>query len=122
MRVLRDPRFRDLYGANSRAEVPIVGNVQIAGATFRVSGQVDRLAVTANAVLIADFKSNRPAPQRIDEVPAGYIRQLALYRAVLARLYPHRPVRCAVIWTETADLMELSAAALDRALAQITPA
>jgi hypothetical protein len=31
-------------------------------------------------------------------------------------------VRCALIWTEIPDLMELSDEALDAALAQITPA
>jgi len=81
-----------------------------------VSGQVDRLSVTKDAVLIADFKTNRRPPRRIDEVPAAYIRQLAGYRAVLQKLYPDRPVRAALIWTEVPDLMELSAEVLDRAL------
>ena len=48
-------------------------------------------------------------------------RQLALYRAVLAKLYPDRPLRAALIWTEVPDLMELSAEALDRALARGHP-
>jgi ATP-dependent helicase/nuclease subunit A len=120
--VLDDPRFHDLFGANSRAEVPIVGNVQTGGESYRVAGQVDRLAITDDAVLIADFKTNRPAPRRIEDVPAAYVAQLALYRAVLEKLYPDRPMRCALIWTEASDLMELSDEDLDRALAQITPA
>ena len=40
-------------------------------------------------------------------------RQLALYRAVLRRLYPDRPVRAALLWTEVPDLMEIPADALD---------
>jgi ATP-dependent helicase/nuclease subunit A len=120
--VLDDPRFHDLFGANSRAEVPIVGNVQTGGESYRVAGQVDRLAITDDAVLIADFKTNRPAPRRLEDVPAAYVAQLALYRAVLEKLYPDRPMRCALIWTEASDLMELSDEDLDRALAQITPA
>jgi ATP-dependent helicase/nuclease subunit A len=122
MVVLDDKRFYELYGANSRAEVPIVGKVQIGGETIRVSGQIDRLAVTQDVVLIADFKTNRPAPRRIEDVPLDYVRQLALYRAVLQKLYPDKPVRTALIWTEVPDLMELSAAVLDAALAQVTPA
>jgi ATP-dependent helicase/nuclease subunit A len=35
---------------------------------------------------------------------------------VLRKLYPLRPVRAALLWTETADLMEISAPALDAAL------
>ena len=122
MRILEDSRFYELYGANSRAEVPIVGRIQIGGNTVRVSGQIDRLAVTQEAVLIGDFKTNRPAPWRIEDVPPAYVTQLALYRAVLTKLYPGKPVRAALIWTEVPDLMELSAEALDGALAQATSA
>jgi ATP-dependent helicase/nuclease subunit A len=118
MRVLEDPRFHELYSAHSRAEVPIVGKVEIRGETYRVSGQIDRLAVTQDAVFIADFKTGR----RIGEAPPAYVGQLALYRAVLQKLYPKNTVRCALVWTEVPDLMELSADALDAALAQITPA
>jgi ATP-dependent helicase/nuclease subunit A len=122
MRILADARFEALFAAGSRAEVPVVGKLSLNGNTVRVSGQVDRLAVTQDAVQIADFKTNRPAPRRIDEVPPAYIRQLAFYRAVLAKLYPNRPVRAALIWTEVPDLMELSAEALDAALRQVNPA
>jgi ATP-dependent helicase/nuclease subunit A len=117
IRVLDHQRFRELFGPNSRAEVPIIGKVMSGGELVRVSGQVDRLAVTPSAVLIGDFKTNRPAPRRIEEVREGYILQLARYRAVLAKLYPDRPIRAALIWTEVPDLMELSADVLDRALA-----
>jgi ATP-dependent helicase/nuclease subunit A len=122
MLVLDDRRFYELYGPGSRAEVPIVGKIMAGGGTVPVSGQVDRLVVTQAAVLIADFKTDRPAPRRIEEVPPAYVRQLALYRAVLQKLYPDRSVRAALIWTEVPDLMELSAEALDAALAQFTPA
>ena len=61
MRVLDDSDFHALYAPGSRAEVPIVGRINIRGETVRVAGQVDRLAVTQDAVLIADFKTNRPA-------------------------------------------------------------
>jgi ATP-dependent helicase/nuclease subunit A len=87
-----------------------------------VSGQIDRLAVTPTGVLIGDFKTNRPAPRRIEDVPAAYLRQLALYRAVLTKLYPGRAVRAALIWTEVPDLMELSDEALSGALVGLTSA
>jgi len=122
LRVIAHPRFGALYAPGSRAEVPIVGRLALGGGEVRISGQVDRLVVTADAILIADYKSNRPAPRRIEGVPPAYVRQLALYRAVLTRLYPAHSIRAALIWTEAPDLMELSAAALDAALAQVKPA
>jgi ATP-dependent helicase/nuclease subunit A len=118
--VLEDPRFGDLFGADSRAEVPVVGRILAAGRTITVAGQVDRLAVTAGGVLIADYKTNRPAPRRAQDVPQAYVKQLALYRAVLRRIYPQLPVRAALLWTDVPDLMEISAETLDQALAALT--
>ncbi len=122
MLVLEHPDFYELFTPGSRAEVPIVGRLILGAETIRVSGQIDRLVVTQASVLIADFKTNRPAPHRIEDVPPPYVRQLALYRAVLAKLYPDKFVRGALIWTEVPDLMELSGEALDAALARVTSA
>ncbi|HZS65391.1 MAG TPA: double-strand break repair helicase AddA [Xanthobacteraceae bacterium] len=110
--LLDDARFAPLFAPGSRAEVPIVG--RIGSPARRVTGQVDRLAVTPESVLIADYKSNRPVPAA---PPEAYVAQLALYRAVLLRLFPDRPVRAALVWTETPDIVEISSQALDAALA-----
>ena len=56
---------------------------------------------------------SRPAA----EAPPAYVRQLALYRGILAKLYPQRAVRAALLCTESTDLMEISAPALDAELA-----
>jgi ATP-dependent helicase/nuclease subunit A len=116
MAVIGDARFASLFAENSRAEVPIVG---VLASGERVSGQADRLAVTESVVLIADYKSDRAVPQRIEDIPAGYIRQLALYRAVLGKLYPNHQVRAALVWTTGPALSELPAAALDDALSSL---
>jgi len=63
-----------------------------------------------------DYKTNHAPPASPEEAPEGYLRQLALYRAVLTKLYPQRAVRAALLWTETPDLMEISAPALDAGL------
>ena len=121
LQLIDDPRFSALFAAGSRAEVPIVGRIARPGLpTLAVSGQIDRLAVTAREVLIADYKTNRPAPRALAEVPSAYVRQLAVYRAVIARLYPGRPVRAVLVWTDVPDVMELAAEALDAALALVT--
>jgi ATP-dependent helicase/nuclease subunit A len=117
MLVTEDRHFYELYGPGSRAEVSIVGRVQIGGQSVPVSGQIDRVAVTQASVLIGDFKTDRDPPARIADAPLSYVKQLALYRAVLQKLYPDRPVRAALIWTEVPDLMEISADVLDAALA-----
>jgi len=116
--LIDNPRFAEVFAAGSRAEVSIVGRLQrLAGPKALVSGQIDRLVVTPSEVLIVDFKTNHAPPSRLAEAPAAYLRQLALYRAVLTRLYPERSIRAALLWTETPELMEISAPALDAALA-----
>ena len=72
--------------------------------------------MTPAAILIADYKTDRPAPQRLDDVPRSYVTQLALYRAVLRQLYGDREVRAALVWTAAPALVELLAAKLDAAL------
>ncbi|UPJ54648.1 double-strand break repair helicase AddA [Bradyrhizobium sp. 200] len=121
--LIADGRFAPVFAPGSRAEVSIVGRLeQPGGRTALVSGQIDRLVVTDNEVLIVDFKTNHAPPSRPDEAPRGYVRQLALYRAVLGKLYPQRVVRTALLWTETAELMEISAPALEAELASIISA
>lgn len=122
--ILNDKIFAPLFTASSRAEVPIVGRLAcVRQPDILVSGQIDRLAITDDAVLIADYKTNRPAPRDIAELLArhgGYVRQLALYRAVLATVYPDRKIRAALVWTEIPALMEIPVALLDERIAKIT--
>jgi ATP-dependent helicase/nuclease subunit A len=115
--LIEDPRFAAVFAAGSRAEVAIAGRLDRPGhPPDLVSGQIDRLVVTPAEVLIVDYKTNHAPPQLAAEAPAAYVRQLALYRAVLQKLYPLLPVRAALLWTETPDLMEILAPALDAAL------
>jgi ATP-dependent helicase/nuclease subunit A len=120
--ILADPDFAPIFGPNSRAEVAIMGNLQIKEKKRSVSGKIDRLAVTANKVLIVDYKTNRPAPGSLAEVPPAYVLQLALYRALLKPLYPGREVAAALLFTETPLLIELPAHAMDEALARLNGA
>jgi ATP-dependent helicase/nuclease subunit A len=116
--VIGDSRFAPVFAPGSRAEVSIVGRLDRPGRSpALVSGQIDRLVVTADEVLIVDYKTNHAPPGTAAEAPAAYVRQLALYRAVLQKLYPQLPVRAALLWTETAEFMEISSPALDAELA-----
>jgi ATP-dependent helicase/nuclease subunit A len=115
--ILADPRFASLFGPDSRAEVPIVGRIN----GRLVNGVVDRLVVAPDAIRIADYKTNRPAPRSLAETKGRYQRyivQLALYRAVLMQLYPDRPVRAALVWTALPSLGEIPAEDLDAALSR----
>jgi ATP-dependent helicase/nuclease subunit A len=118
--LIGDIRFAAVFSPGSRAEVSIVGRLDRPDRPpALVSGQIDRLVVTPGEVLIVDYKTNHAPPASAAEAPSGYVRQLALYRAVLGKIYPQRPVRAALLWTETPELMEISTPALDAQLATI---
>jgi ATP-dependent helicase/nuclease subunit A len=102
--VLGHPDFAAIFGPGSQAEVPLVGLVE----GHALSGQIDRLVVEDGRVLVVDFKTLRPPPATEAEVAAIYLRQLALYRAALGRIYPGREIRCALLWTEGPRLMPIS--------------
>jgi ATP-dependent helicase/nuclease subunit A len=102
--ILSQPGFAALFGPGSHAEVPLVGLI----GGHAVSAQIDRLVVTEDRVLIVDYKTLRPPPAVEEEVAPIYLRQLAIYRAALARIYPGHEIRCALLWTEGPRLMPIS--------------
>lgn len=110
-----DPETAPLFAEGGRSEAPITGMIDDGrGGAIPVSGQVDRLAVTDEDVIIADYKTARHPPAA---VPGPYVLQLALYRAVLRRLWPERPVRALIVWTELPRAEEVAAKVMDAALA-----
>ena len=111
--LIEDTRFASLFAPGSRAEVPVVGRIERPGrAPLAISGQIDRLIMTTSEILIADYKTNHAPPRDLAGVPPAYRQQLALYRALLMRLYPGRVVRAALVWTETPEIMEIPAAVM----------
>jgi ATP-dependent helicase/nuclease subunit A len=109
--VLENPALAPLFGPGSRAEQSLTGLV--AGQV--ITGRLDRIAVLPDEVLVADYKTGRAAPPSAEAAPVLYVRQMAAYRAVLREIYPGRAVRCFLVYTEGPAVLELSAAALDRA-------
>jgi ATP-dependent helicase/nuclease subunit A len=107
--ILAHPELAPAFAPGSRAEVPLTGLVGDAV----VGGLVDRLAVLPDRVLVVDFKTNRVAPERVEETPVMYLRQMAAYRAVLRGIFPDREVRCALVWTRAARVAMLPDALLD---------
>ncbi|MEQ9490121.1 MAG: double-strand break repair helicase AddA [Alphaproteobacteria bacterium] len=112
--VLDHPDFAPLFGPGSRAEIPLTGLVDGPDGVQVVSGQVDRILVTDQEVLVVDYKTQRPAPDRAEDAPAAYLNQMAAYRAVLAGVFPGRPVRCALLWTDGPHLTPIDASLLER--------
>jgi ATP-dependent helicase/nuclease subunit A len=119
--VLSHAEFAHLFGPDSRAEVPLVGVVALGDGSRALAGRIDRLALTGDTVWIVDYKTNRPPPRDLEDVPMVYQRQMAAYREALRAVYPGRRVRCVLLWTDGPYTMELPPSVLDAAAAGLAP-
>jgi len=88
--------FPDLFGPYSKGEVPVMGYL---GESL-LSGQIDRLVVREDHVLIVDFKTHGVVPKSLDDISKTYLKQMAVYHAALSQIYPERPILCGILWTE----------------------
>ena len=112
--VLNHPDFAPLFGSQSAAETALAGPIDHKNKTIHFSGQIDRLAILDNEILIADYKTNRPPPKAQADIPTLYAAQMAAYKKLLAPLYPNKTIRCVLLWTVEARLMEVPATLMEQ--------
>jgi ATP-dependent helicase/nuclease subunit A len=113
--ILEDSRFRELFGPDSRPEVPIQAWLDMPGGPpFEMNGRIDRLVVNDHSVVIVDFKTGA-VPHNPADTPRLYLIQLAAYRTALRRIFRGKTLRAAILWTEAPLLVEIPAADLDAA-------
>lgn len=97
LNILEDITYAPYFAAGSIAEVPVTGLTDDGRV---VSGQIDRLVVEKDKVLILDYKSNRPPPVHAEDVQEVYKKQLRAYRDSISKIYPGRAISCALLWTD----------------------
>jgi ATP-dependent helicase/nuclease subunit A len=117
--VLEDARFAEVFGPGSRAEAAVAGGAPDLPAGLAVSGRVDRMTVTPERVLVVDFKTNRPSPDRVEDVDEAYLQQMAVYVAVLRAIFPGRRVEAALVWTDGPKLTPIPEAVVEATLAKL---
>jgi ATP-dependent helicase/nuclease subunit A len=108
LEVLANPEWADLFGPGSLAEVPIAA---VVGERV-VAGTIDRLLLGPERIRIVDYKTARRPPERLEDVPAGILRQLAAYAAALESAYPGRAVEAALLYTAAPRLIAIPAEVL----------
>ena len=119
-RILTTPALAPLFAPETLAEVTLTGDALALGGPML--GVIDRLIVTDARVLAIDFKTNAVVPDTPDTAPEGLLRQMGAYAAMLAPLYPGRTIDTAILWTRTADLMDLPHDLVSAALKRATGA
>jgi ATP-dependent helicase/nuclease subunit A len=110
LRLFALPDYSALLGPQAQAEVPITGHYK----DRLISGQIDRLLITPDEIHVLDYKTNRPVPENVNQIPVAYIRQLASYRVLLQQIYKGRLIHCTLIFTNGPKLFSLNSELLDR--------
>ena len=109
-RVLDHPELAPAFQPGSLAEQPIIGRI----GDQTISGQIDRMVVEEDRVLIIDFKTARRPPSSPERIAASYLRQLAAYTVLLERIYPAKRIEAALVWTAVPELMPVPHGLLQR--------
>ena len=108
--LIENPALAALFGPGSRAEVPILAALtRDDGRSATIPGRIDRLSVAGETVWIADFKTGAAHAR------ADYVRQLALYRAAIAPMFPKSKIRALLLWLDTGEFEELPDLTLSKA-------
>lgn len=112
--VMAMPALAPLFGEDAMAELSVTGEICGIG----VAGQIDRMHVGDGRVLIADFKTGpRPAA-----TPEAYVRQMALYAALIQQIYPDHAIETWIVWSEEAAVEIVDPDARDVVLAGLSSA
>ncbi len=101
--LISNKNLAPLFSQNSQAEVSLMGQID----DVIISGQIDRLVITKDKVMIIDYKTNRPAAQKIEDVPNTYIKQMQAYRKLVSKLYPTKKIETYILWTNTTTVMKI---------------
>jgi ATP-dependent helicase/nuclease subunit A len=109
MATLGHPDAAPLFGEGALAEAPVAGVVD----GLVIAGTVDRLLVTEEEVLVADFKTGLAVPETAESAHPSHLRQIAAYRAVLRAAFPGRQVRAALVFTAAPKFLLLPDKLLD---------
>lgn len=126
MQVLNTPQLAQLFGTGSRGEVALAGSVSIAGKKFDIHGQIDRLVVKPDEIILADFKTGKNVPEKPGDIAEDILAQLALYRHLVNNAFGHDkipPVRTLVIWVcagQAPKIMEISDDFLDTVFSRLS--
>ena len=96
-------KFNDFYGERSKAEVPIIGEVD----GNIVSGRIDRLIEYDDKIVVLDYKNTKKHYRTKDDLPQNYVEQLNLYRSLLEKIYGNKKIFCYILITSYGELVKL---------------
>jgi ATP-dependent helicase/nuclease subunit A len=109
----------EIFGPGSRAEPELIAHIGKGADAIEIPARLDRLVVTKDSVVFADFKSDTIVPASLAEIPEHYVTQLAAYHAALVQAFPNRRLRALLIFTAGPRAFEIPEESLESAWQQL---
>ena len=109
--LLAHPVLAEILSGDGHSEASLIIQPE-GGAPER--RRIDRLVVTPEGILVADYKTDREVPESPEACNPEYLMQMAIYRDALRLTAPGKPARFCLVWTEGPKLMPIPDALLDR--------
>ncbi|WP_375619209.1 double-strand break repair helicase AddA [Bartonella sp. TS25HLJMH] len=117
-KILDHVYLKPLFSEHSRAEVSLMGIVKIRGKEQAISGQIDRLYITQNSIIFADFKTGTP-PENEAAIASHHWLQMALYRKLLQAIHPDKDIQALLIYSKEAKVFKLPPEKLEAFLSEV---
>ena len=118
MELVAHPVLAEILSADGHSEASLITQAADGSAERR---RIDRLVETPDHILVADYKTDRVVPDRVEECNPEYLTQLAIYRDALRLANPGKEMRFCLVWTEAPRLMPIPDDVLDRMAAPRQP-
>jgi len=77
--------------------------------------------IEEDRIQILDYKTNRPPPRIPEDVAPAYLIQLAAYKLAIGKIFPGKPIACAILWTDGPNLMPIPDDLLETYRAELVP-
>jgi len=103
LNILNNEPFKYFFTETSKAEVPIVGEID----GNIISGTIDRLVIEENKIIIIDYKNTEKLPKAENDIPINYREQLKLYKQIIEKIYPDKTIECYILWTSFCELTKI---------------
>ncbi|MBB5721297.1 ATP-dependent helicase/nuclease subunit A [Loktanella ponticola] len=116
--LLDAPDLAHIFSDDALTEVDVTAHLP--ELNDRIHGAIDRLLITETTVLAVDYKTNRAVPSSPEQTPVGLLRQMGAYQSALKQIFPDHTIETAILWTQTANLMQLPSNLTEDALRTVT--
>ncbi len=101
--LMQNEKCARFFTPSALAEISVSGWVE----SRPITARIDLLLIEGDNITIVDYKTSQNPPKDSANTPKIYKRQMQIYKELLQDIYPKHRIQTGIIWTQTAEYMEL---------------